>query len=106
MSEKLAIVHRSYMESWGQSDKPPLPRQHITAALQRIDQLTETFAPENVIHIEEPPSTGFPTLKENVDAGDTVVLVGTRAAYCLRLARQVLEGIGATVELDSKGSLP
>ncbi|MBP7842902.1 hypothetical protein KA017_02765 [Candidatus Woesebacteria bacterium] len=105
MGEKLVIVHKSYIQEWASRDEPPLPLSTINAALARIEQLTASYHPRDVVVVEQLPSSGFPILKEQVKRGDSVTLVGARAAYCLRLAREVLEGIGAKVKLDTKGSL-
>ncbi len=103
--EKLVVVHKSYIQEWAQRDIPPLPLVTINSALQRIDELVASFPEEDVVFVEQLASTRFPILNERIQRGDNVTLVGARAAYCLRLAREVLEGIGAKVRLDSKGSL-
>ncbi len=105
MEEKLVVVHKSYIEEWASRENPPLPLPKIHGALGRIEDLIAAYDSKNVVIVEQSPSTRFPVLNDRVREGDSVVLVGARAAYCLRLAREVLEGIGARVSLDTKGSL-
>lgn len=105
MGEKLVVVHRSYIQEWASREEPPLPLSMINDALARIEELISSHDPEDVIILEQSPSTRFPILNDLVKKGDSVTLVGARAAYCLKLAREVLKGVGAEVKLDSKGSL-
>jgi hypothetical protein len=105
MSEIYVIVHPQDIEEWARRDHTPLPRQMIEAALERIEEVKKSN-PDKVIIVNESVNTGFTFLPQLVGAGNNVTLLGARAGYCLRVAREVLENAGIRVKLDRKGSLP
>lgn len=106
MVEKAVIVHKSIIEEWSTRNNPPLEPFRIFKALRRIDEVVQDFGPENTIMVEESASTGFPTLPDRVGIGNSARLLGARAAYCLRIAREVMEQFGTPVILDNEGLLP
>lgn len=106
MAFKEVIIHESVLREWASRDVPPLPPILIQKALSAIQKIKSTTPAHNLIEVEESPSTGFKTLLEQVEKGDIVKLSGVRAAHCLRIAREVLEGKGVTVILDTTASLP
>lgn len=106
MGEKAVIVHRSVIAEWSTRQRPPLALSSIQRALQRIDEVIKSTNPDDVIFVEESAKTGFTFLPKKVGEGNSARLYGTRAAYCLRIARTVLEDAGIPVSLDNEGSLP
>lgn len=106
MTEKAVIIHKSYIENWAEQEDPFLPKELIKRALDRIAEIEIIYPPEDIVRVEESPNTGFISLPERVGLENSVRLAGARAAYCLKLARQVLEQAGIKVTLDNFGSLP
>lgn len=106
MCEKLVIIHRSVIEEWATRDRPPVSLSQIQRVLYRIDDAVKSAKSGDVIFIEESPNTGFGSLPELVGFGNSARLLGTRAAYCLKIARSVLEANNIPVTLDTEGSLP
>lgn len=106
MTERAVIVCPSSVREWAGRDKPPLPLPMISRALARIEEVISTLPPEDVVIVEEPLNTGFVTLPERVGRGNSVLLLGARAAYGLKTARTVLEEAGVEVTLDPVGALP
>lgn len=106
MSEKAVIIHQSVVKEWSSRKEPPLPSAMIMRALERMNRIQECLPGEHVIVVEESPRTGFTSLPGRVGLGNSARLFGARAAYCLKLAREVLEANGIEVSLDKEGALP
>lgn len=106
MVEKAVIVHKSIVENWAKDPPPFLTKEMVERALAQMSKIEVIYPPENIIRVEESPNTGFTFLPEKVGQGNSVLLCGARAAYCLRIARKVLEQAGIPVTLDNQGSLP
>lgn len=106
MGVKEVIVHEAAIREWSERDEPPLPLQDILRVLANLEEKKRSTPSDDLIIVEESPNTGFTSLPDLVGEGNEVRLSGARAGYCLRLARQVLEGRGIKVTLDSQSSLP
>ncbi|MDO8577073.1 MAG: hypothetical protein Q7R82_01890 [Candidatus Daviesbacteria bacterium] len=106
MTERAVIVHQSVVQEWAGRDNPPAPLTTILNVLIRINEVKSILPAQDVIVVEESPTTGFLFLPGKVGVGNSARLFGARAGYCLRIARSVLEEVGIKVTLDQAGALP
>ncbi len=107
MSVKEIIIHKTVIERWARSNDPPptISMEQIVSALTRINEVMKSTPPERLIIVEESPNTGYSFLPAMVGVDNTARLFGARAAYCLRIAREVLEANRIRVTLDKQGGV-
>ncbi len=106
MTERLVKIHVDVMEEWLRRTTPPLPRERILAALTHINELMTGFSPPNIVEVPSSISaTEFSILIDAVGQGNSALLVGVRAGYCLTIAGQVLREGKINHRFDNLGCL-
>ena len=103
---KEVVIHKSVIEKWAKRSTPPVALTKINSTLDYINQRLKNADPDNVVIVEDSVgSDEFNLLPKRVGKGNEARLMGTRAGYCMKEARSLLEDNGIKVELDSEGSL-